>query len=270
MKKTIGLILIIAIVGISIYMRIETTREEKELSNLNVEEVNVDKIKDETKYIDLEDTLENYDKDVNETLKSTNYPIMKFFKAVNNKDFKSIDVYPEYREFFSLEEDFLKENYNELENLFYEITGIGRKDKILLIDVRYKEEDSDEVYSKTFSTDGRYLIDEAFIGISDLKSTTEEDSYKIVVEGKVIYKDREVYKIRIKNKAKETIKVDPGMYGFYAINDLNKYYHKLLYRNSGYEVLPNGESLFYVEFPSRDIGDVYINIMEKDVLIFRN
>lgn len=245
---------------VSFYMAFSNQSEIEE----EVREIKIGSVEEETP--DIEESVNDYLEEKDLVLKSINYPIMNFFRSVNNGDFE-FEVFPEYKEFFSLSESINKEYYKEFDNLFYEITSYDKNNGKYLVDVRFTD-DSINVIDKVFTTDGNYVIDEAFLKVEDIDNIVEDEDYLIVVEKRLVYKDREVFRIRVENKTSNSINIDYGMYGFYAIDELNRYYHKLLEGSSNYKILPKSEGLYFVEFSGKNNKDIYMEIGEKELMIY--
>lgn len=265
MKKTFGILLIIAIVIGGIYIEINDKDKYLDPNKEKTAEIDNESGKYLNMFSDIENIIEDQDKIVDLSLKFINRPIMSFFKAINSKYFETNNIYPNYVEFYSLDDEYLRDKYKSFNNIFYEIIGITKHENIFIVDVKYKEEDGGKVYRKTFSTDGEYFIDEPFIGIQKIDYSIEKEGYSFTVESKMVYRDRLVYKIYIKNNGEDIGTIDSGMYGFYGSDDLNRYYHKLIYESSDYTILPNGQNIYFVEFSSKSIDDLFINIDGEEI-----
>lgn len=267
LNKKIATVLIVLTLGISVFNWVNKLSKKNELNNVSITELDIEKLQINKDLPDIKDTLSDYDVDLK--TKTINYPIMKFFNYVNSKEYDKILIFPEYIDFFS-SSNVMFNKYDNLENVFYEIVSTEKINNIYFLNINFKEESSDKVYNRTFATDGTHVVDESFIRIEDLDILTGRDDYSISVKGRTIYKDKEVYKVKVINNGLNTLTINHDMYGFYALIDLNKHYHKLLQGSSDYDILPNGESTYYVEIGGRGVQYLYINIGGDNVKIMGN
>jgi len=215
---------------------------------------------------DIKESLKDYEEDKDLVLKSINYPIVRFFNNINNGNF-NIDVFPEYKDFFFPSEYINKQYYVGFNTLFYEIISFDKNDDKFLVNLRFTDGSMD-VVDKVFSTDGNYIIDKDYLKIIDIDKEVMNEDYLIEVEKRLIYKDREVFRVKVVNNTVDSLYINSNIYGFYATDKLNRYYHELLEGSSIYTILPKSEGLYFVEFKARNVDKVYIRIQEEDILIF--
>lgn len=198
--------------------------------------------------------------------KAYNYPIMLFFKGINDKK-SYIEPFPEYKEFFNLSDDYFIEEFKDMDNVFYKIISFEENNNLAFIEITYKEEGDKDFYTDIFSSDGTYIVNEPFIRIEDINSDFSTSRYSINLIGRAVYKDKCVYKIKVVNNTDGVIEIDSSMYGFYARGNYNKYYHRLVKGVYSYKIHPLGEVTYYVEIPSVDIDELYINIDGDEIAI---
>lgn len=200
-------------------------------------------------------------------LKDLNYPLAELFNNLNNKTYSNIEIYPSYKEFFNLSDNYFKDNYGKYDNLDYDIIKIVKDGGIYHFDLRYFDEKADKIHSTTFSTTGRYFIDEPFLRVDDIEEVTEDDNYKIEVKSKAVFNKYEVYKVIIENMSDETLSIQSDMYGFYAKDSLNRYYHKIIGTNFGYDVRPSEIREFNIRLDTLSFDELFVAIDGKDIKI---
>ena len=259
-KSKIVFVLILSLILISL---IYNKFSENELESEIVELVEKDFLNKEVSGI--EQLLAKYeDKKDYYQLKELNKIVMLFFKGVNDKK-TYVNIFPEYKEFFNLADDYFIKKYGELENVFYEILSIRSRYQKKIVKLRYKEEGKDTFFTSEFIIDGNYIVDEAFIDIDDVASTITKDEYLINLKGRAIYDNKSVYKIEVINLIDGIVEIDYGMYGFYAKDMLNKHYHRLVMDSSPYIILPFSSGVYFVEIPSIEVESLFINITKEEL-----
>lgn len=245
------LFLLIFVLIISSFVYVINLSKNDDLSNENMRDIQQLHLK----YSNIEDYYE---------LKDLNYNLMLFFKSINNKSWE-VNIFPGYKEFFNISEDFFIDKYSGFENIFYEVISYTHIEDKMILDVKYKNEGDEELYSSEFVLNNKYVVDEPFLRIDNAFCEIENENYLINLKGRAIYKDKSIYKVEVINLIDKIIEIEPSMYGFYAKDKLNKYYHRLVMNSNSYKIIPFGHYVYFVEIPSLEIESFFINIDGEEI-----
>lgn len=262
-KKIIAFLAIIIILLISLNMEIKDIKDEKvniDVLKIDIESIDDNTDRDITQILLTIDDIEDYYK-----LKNINKPILDFFININERNYSYIKLFEEYIDFYNLDtEKYLEDKYSNKRNLFYEIIDIKESNDKYIVDLIYKEENKDTIYNKTFTTDGELILDDAFLYRKTIDEITEYKGIIIEVKESLVFENKEIFKIIIKNNTNETFVVKDDKYGIYALKGNNKYYHENTYQlKNDYRIYPNSEKDLYITFNN-------LNHPEKIYLIINN
>lgn len=268
-KNKLGIIFIIFILVISAFT-IVTGREDANEKDDYI-------IKRELSETDREVLDESYkmatDKDFS-NIKAINYNIAMFFYNLSNKNYDEININPEFLEFLGVSpSEYLTSKYRIDSVSLYEIAGVENMSEYnkTLIKIKHKYEDKDNFSFKTFSLDNNMILDEPYLYLKDIKDSVVYEDIIFYIDSKVVFKDKTIYKINIKNNGNEIFYMDYDMYGFHAIQGMNKYHHKIYNGDfTSYRVHPRFENTLYIVFENlRGNASVYIKINGNNVLLIK-
>lgn len=266
-KNKLGIILIMVVLVISIYTQVVNRRE----GVVNREMDRVQDLKSLSSDSDTINTILLLEKEWDSfKYKNVNYPMVKFFKNINNKEFEKIDIYPELVEFLALPDNYFKNSYGDFDNYFYKIMNLKKIEDVYLYEVQYKKEVDGELFFKMFSSNGENIIDMPFIGVESIGQSTKVDKLIINLASRAIFDDSLIYKLELENDSDEFVNIDDGIYGFCGSSREKdeRFGHKLVGGTpSDYQLLPREKKNLYVKIPTSEEIDLYVSIDGKEYKI---
>lgn len=263
-KNKIAIVMIVVILVITFFIKIKDLEQDDKQGPI-IDDIH--DLIDESKEVDITEAILRLEDEANSFKhKDSNYSIMNFFYNVNRGEFNNINIYPECVEFLSLSDSYLKDKYDVGSNLIYQIIDVKKSDNKYIYDIKYKDEDSGAVKSRTFSSDGVYIIDEPFIKVEPMNENVDDDDLSIKIESKAIFEKYTIYKIGVFNKTNKEISIKSDMYGFYGTNGINKYSHELLGADSlSYQLYPGLENVLYVKFKTTEKIKIFLNTDKGEI-----
>lgn len=265
-NKKVAVFLFLLVICMSLYgYFFDKGKRETPVKKIDVRSIDKDIDLSQIIY-SLEDKKYYYD------FKRYNYRMAKFVYDINNKRYSEINLHPGYLRFLDFSpSEYFQNKYNEEDTLLYEIVDIKENSQYnkILIDTKLKYDNDDNIYYKRFSIDGDYILDDSFLAIEDIGKKTTYNGIEISIESKAIFSDKEIYKIKFKNNNTERFDIDNDKYGFFAIQDNNKYYHSLINGNiANYRIYPKEEKYLYVCFKNlKGDAKIYMKVQNIEIPI---
>ena len=281
-KNKLGIILIILILFLSAFITISEKKDKNNTEPLELEtkietpEKNIPKTNEnEMEKKALKENHELLNEKGYSSAKRINYDIAIYFKNLNDKRLDNIKLFPEYMEFLGVStSEYLDLKYKTDDLYFYEIVDIEemREYNKILVKLKHKYENSEGIFFETFSLGDGFILDEAYLFVKEIDELVNYKGIDFLVDSKAIFNDKAIYKVIVKNNGKDTFFIDDDKYGFYAIQDINKYYHRFELGNiTSYRVQPYTEKTLFICFDNlRGEADVYVKIGGKEILLTTN
>lgn len=218
---------------------------------------------------------ENYEKIENKgysTAKEINYNVAMFFDNLLSENFEAIKLIPEYMAFLNISpSEYLNSRYKIGDVIFYEIVSIKdmKEHNKILVETKYKYENNNNFLFETFSLENKAILDKPFLFIKDAHNIIEFKDIIFSLENKAVFSDGIIYKINIKNDGENIFYIDDDKYGFYAVQDKNKYYHEIEGGDvTSYRIYPGAEKNLYVKFKNlQGTAGIFVKVNGKPVLL---